>query len=429
MKGVGNMLCKHAIELMNASIDHEITDSEMNELNLHLESCEACTIEYEEIKYLIELLDEEPLAALPVNFNKTLHAKLVAEKIEMDENELSKENQPKDKIILKFARSNKFKIIASTAAVIAVAVILTNGPFSVRMGNGGSADTVSSEKNYSLARDENIEFDFSESIESTESTQAAMTEPMAEDSYSVAGSGLRSTDSTYREGRILIQSANIELSVENYDFTLDEMKKLVDKQSGYIANEETGVYSYTDNQEPMKSGYVVLKVPSENFDSLVESIGSYGKITYESYTKDDYTDVYRDTASEIENLKITEERLREILKKADTVEDILSIEMQLTNVRSQINDYTRQIKNWEKLSDLSTISLNIVQVKTLNTVIEPLDYSIWSRAKVGFIESINTIVTVVENFVVWLIGALPVLGIIAIVSWIARVIYKKKKKN
>ena len=51
-----------------------------------------------------------------------------------------------------------------------------------------------------------------------------------------------------------------------------------------------------------------------NYYSFFDELGTYGNVTSSGSYSDDITQTYRDTVSEIENLKIQEERLREILK-------------------------------------------------------------------------------------------------------------------
>ncbi|MDN5352611.1 MAG: hypothetical protein PWQ12_1532, partial [Clostridiales bacterium] len=71
------MNCENAIELMNAAIDGTINANEQAKLERHLETCESCTIEFEDLKYLVQVMGDTDLKALPLGFEEELHEKLV----------------------------------------------------------------------------------------------------------------------------------------------------------------------------------------------------------------------------------------------------------------------------------------------------------------------------------------------------------------
>ena len=67
----------------------------------------------------------------------------------------------------------------------------------------------------------------------------------------------------------------------------------------------------------------------------------------------------------LENLQRQEKRLREILATANTVEDILKVEKELSTVRTQIESITGRLKALTGKIDLSTIQLRISEVTVM----------------------------------------------------------------
>ncbi len=49
------------------------------------------------------------------------------------------------------------------------------------------------------------------------------------------------------------------------------------------------------------------------------------------------------------NLQLQEEHLREILQKADNVEDLLQVEKELNRIRTEIDRLTGILNNYDKL--------------------------------------------------------------------------------
>ena len=70
------MECKDYFELMNMFIDEEISEIDKNKLIKHIESCESCRQEFEELKEMVNMLREEPLSELPANYHKELMEKI-----------------------------------------------------------------------------------------------------------------------------------------------------------------------------------------------------------------------------------------------------------------------------------------------------------------------------------------------------------------
>ncbi len=70
------MECKDYFELMNMYIDEEISEADKNKLIKHIESCESCKQEFEELKEMVNILREEPLSELPLGYHKELMEKI-----------------------------------------------------------------------------------------------------------------------------------------------------------------------------------------------------------------------------------------------------------------------------------------------------------------------------------------------------------------
>jgi hypothetical protein len=137
--------------------------------------------------------------------------------------------------------------------------------------------------------------------------------------------------------------------------------------------------------------------------------------------------MYRDTAAEIENLKVTEARFREIMAQAVEIEDILNIENELTRLRGSISNYEKQIQDWEALVDMTTIYVELNEVKNLKPVVERIDDSLIGKAIEGLIGTVNRIKRGLENLFIWIISVSPYLIALAIGGFIVGKLYKKRR--
>ncbi len=138
----------------------------------------------------------------------------------------------------------------------------------------------------------------------------------------------------------------------------------------YLENENQ------NNDNYRKSYNLSIRVPSEKYDSLLNAIS---KIAYRVESKysnvNDVTERYYDLQSRIQNKKELEKRYREILSKANQVKDILEIERNLNEVRSDIELMEGQFNYLSKQIQFSSLQVQFY---------EELPYELNSPKKKGF---------------------------------------------
>ncbi len=433
------MKCDDARSLMNLAIDKELNHEELSQLNDHLERCEQCTIEYEELKYLKELMGEMEMKELPHDFEKELHVRLLEEKLLNRSDEIQEKNKSVFSRAKGWVTSHGQYVIA--AAAIALIVLVTNNPIQLG-GYEATGSTAEQSAMYGMQKSD-------ESYEMTASEPAV--EPMPEMSKAdangiafdgnVENSAARFSVETatnqeintnqYRTDRMIIKSGNINLEIVDYDTVLDDIKQKVVAWGGYIENESTSKrgYNVRNPEDDLKYGSVIVRIPNDKFEEMMSLLKNYGNVTYDNVYAKDVTKEYRDTAQEVENLKLTENRFRELLGTATDMKDVLAIENELTRIRSQINQYERRLKDWEVLVDLSSISVELNEVKSLEPVVEPIDDTLFGKAKQELIKTINGIRRMLEKAFIWLVANSPILILIGIgaLVWSLRRRHKNKQ--
>ena len=84
-----------------------------------------------------------------------------------------------------------------------------------------------------------------------------------------------------------------------------------------------------------------------------------------SISAQDVTEEFIDISARLENMQRHEVRLREILAKANTVEEILKVEKELATARGQIESVTARLKALSGRIDFSTVTLRISEVTVI----------------------------------------------------------------
>lgn len=172
--------------------------------------------------------------------------------------------------------------------------------------------------------------------------------------------------------RKIIKEGWLSYEVESLKESKKRIVLLVNKYGGYIASDSEHRSGYRT------SNTLKIKIPSENFDTLIEELASDAKyMESKSISLRDVTEEYLDVESRLKNKKALEARYLEILQKANSVEEILAVEKEIGKIREEIDSTEGRLNYLKHMVSLSTIDLTIYEVEYIdgggdNRVVESL---------------------------------------------------------
>ncbi len=409
------MKCEDIRKNLDLFIDSEIlSDEERKEINAHLDQCEDCKREYEEMKKIKEDLKALGDVELPKDFHDNLMKELKG---------TNKKPQP--------FMQRHYKWFVGAAAVMLLGVMTTAGMLFLPFGFKAEAPMAMYEKgmdsNYLDSRGavptESLDYEMA-TDEAYPEMEFTMSEAVAEEAF---------------EERKIIKSIHIELDTQDIEMAFNSIHAQVNAVGGYVEYSNIGnagyyYYEETKSQEEMRYASINVRVPSDQLEDLVTFVETLGEFRTKSLNTTDQTDYYYDIDNQIENLKVREQRLREIMDKAEDISDILEIERELSRVRNEIDGLTRNLKNIDKRVDYSSLTIQLREVLD-SSKINPEDRNIFTEAKEGIIKNINRVLNFLQNSVIFVFSYIPIfilagLGL-AVLYWIIKKINPMRwiKKN
>ncbi|HUU83824.1 MAG TPA: DUF4349 domain-containing protein [Phycisphaerae bacterium] len=155
----------------------------------------------------------------------------------------------------------------------------------------------------------------------------------------------------------IIKTGELGVEVADYEAAVERIGVIVTEHGAFVADgatqEETG---------GALMGRVVIRVLPERFDALFAALKAVGRVESENVKAADVTAEYVDIEARIESLRITEQRLQELVKSKsfiDKIESLLEVERELTRVRSQIEQFQGHIRVMADRIALSTITVTL----------------------------------------------------------------------
>ena len=237
-------------------------------------------------------------------------------------------------------------------------------------------------------------------------------------------------DSAAQEASIdqkLIKRVNMEAETEDLESLLPQLMAEIKGLGGYVESQE--VYNGSSyNSYRYRNAQLVIRIPAENLDSLVNQVKGTSNVTIYNESVEDVTLTYVDMETRITVLETERDRLLELMEKAETMSDLLEIEARLTQVRGNLESINSQLKVLQNQVSYATVELYIEQVKVYTEVEEQ---TVWQRIASGYKKNLKNIWDDLVDFFVWAITYSPQLilwaGIITVVVIVLRRRFRKKK--
>lgn len=221
--------------------------------------------------------------------------------------------------------------------------------------------------------------------------------------------------------RKLIKTVNMNVETQEFDLLMTQLETQVKECGGYIQNLDSyNGSSYSGR--PKRYANLVIRIPQADLDRFVGSISDLANIVNRSENVDDITLTYVDLKSHKESLQVEQERLLALLDRAEYLEDIITLENRLTNVRYQIESMESQLRTYDDQVDYSTVHLRIDEVQVYTPVEQETALEKMSR---GLQESLEDIRDGFVDFGIWFVVSSPYLVIWAIVIGLIVLVLKK----
>ena len=164
----------------------------------------------------------------------------------------------------------------------------------------------------------------------------------------------------------IIREGELRFETADRAKTRQEILSFVETHKGYLSDDSEQRSSHQLDQHVEQ--LMVIRVPPANFVGLLEDVSrGVQRFDVRNIQAIDVTEQFVDTEARLRARKETENRYRELLKQANTVEDVLKIEQQIDKLRTEIESTEGHLRLLQDRESFSTLRITFYEPRAATT--------------------------------------------------------------
>ena len=228
------------------------------------------------------------------------------------------------------------------------------------------------------------------------------------------------------KGRLLIRTVSMTAETKDIVSVKNDVEAQVKALGGYVENSSM---SGTGKNKDLRTIYYTVRVPADQLDTLVSTVGNSCTIISSSENSSDVTLEYVDTKSRVESLRVEYDQLLKLLEQAEDLDTIIVLQNRLTEVRYQIESAESRIRVLENQVLYATLNLTVKEVLEETEVVEPHIVTYDEKVMNQFEETWENTVEFFQDLLLALIACIPGIIFLAVTAIIVLVIVFSARKK
>ncbi len=242
----------------------------------------------------------------------------------------------------------------------------------------------------------------------------------------VKGEVMTSTTGTTETPKVeqkLIYTAYLEMESTAFDETAEALAALTRVCGGYFSS--SNVRNYNSGY---RSASYTIRVPAAQYEDFLAQAGELCHVLQRNSTAEDVSEEYYDIAGRLKTQQTKLARLQELLKQAQNMEDLITIETAISDTETQIEYLSGTLQHYDALVDYATVNIQLREVYRLSNTEEPVK-GFGSRFITALRSGWENFVDDTEDFLVDLAYSWMWLVIWLVIIVVAVRLIRRRRKN
>ena len=221
----------------------------------------------------------------------------------------------------------------------------------------------------------------------------------------------------------IIRTARLTIYTQTFEMSYESLRALCEADGGWIeASNES-----TNSRTGLRTATLTLRVPQEALDGYLAGAGELGRITSRSETATDVTASYQDMQIRLDTQLALMERLQGLIPESADLSDLLALEAQIADTQYQIDALTASLARTDRQVTYSTVNITLYEETT--PALTDTSVSLGDRIAGALHVGLTALADFAQDMLIFLVAALPFIGVVAVVVVILYVIRRIRRRN
>lgn len=159
--------------------------------------------------------------------------------------------------------------------------------------------------------------------------------------------------------RKIIRTGELRYEVDDLDAARNSVLQHVKATGGYVEGDERGDWGRS------LSLTLRVRIPADGFDAFVQGLQGLGRLEQQNISATDVTTEWVDVEARLEAKRAVEKRYLELAGQAKNVHEMLEVERELGNVRSEIESMEARMKSMRDQVAMSALTITCSKEQAL----------------------------------------------------------------
>lgn len=221
----------------------------------------------------------------------------------------------------------------------------------------------------------------------------------------------------------IIRTARLTIYTQEYDLSFENLRALCEADGGWIESSSESTNSRTN----LRTAHLTLRIPQTALDGYLSGAEQLGRITSRSETAEDVTASYQDMQTRLDTQLALMERLQALITESGDLSDLLALEAQIADTQYQIDSLTTSLNSTDRQVSYSTVNISLYE--EVAPAITDTTLSLGERISSALRTGWDAFTSFMQDMLVFLIAALPFIGIVLILTAVVVIFRKIKRRN
>jgi hypothetical protein len=172
-----------------------------------------------------------------------------------------------------------------------------------------------------------------------------------------------------------------------------------------------------------------MRVPADRFDAVRTTLKGLGEVLTEELSGQEVSRQLIDNEARLRSLRLQEEAYRKLFERAERIADIVAVQQQLTDVRTQIEQLSGAQAALRDQVSLSTITLGLQEIVPDAPVATVTERSFGDRVGDTWRDALSSLGAILASVVIAAVAVAPFLPLLAVAGLVLRWALRQSRRR